>query len=146
MDLTPTGMAGGDEGIVGRRPGWPEGREGSDGLWLGCRTVGSTYIGRQFGERTAQLSSDFNGGQPVTPNELGMTLGECRRQGEGQQHDESDGGQTTVGDRLSLAVVGDRLGTMPAGVQETVLESPILGEIIPAVVFLFPAIMTEATD
>ena len=51
-----------------------------------------------------------------------------------------------VGDKLALAVRGQLLGTVTAGMQEVVLESPVLGEVIPTVVFLLPAVMSEAAD
>ena len=35
---------------------------------------------------------------------------------------------------------------MPADVQETLFEGPIPGELVPAVVFLFPAVMTELAN
>ena len=51
-----------------------------------------------------------------------------------------------VGDKLALAVRGQLLGTVTAGMQEVMLESPVLGEVIPTVVFLLPAVMSEAAD
>jgi hypothetical protein len=35
---------------------------------------------------------------------------------------------------------------MFAGVQESVLESPVLGEVVPAVVFVFPAVVSQTAD
>lgn len=51
-----------------------------------------------------------------------------------------------VGDKLALAVRGQLLGPVTAGMQEVVLKSPVLGEVIPTVVFLLPAVMSEAAD
>ena len=51
-----------------------------------------------------------------------------------------------VGDKLALAVRGQLLGTVTAGMQEIMLESPVLGEVIPTVVFLLPAVMSESAD
>ena len=64
-------------------------------------------------------------------------------QREGQQQDEGDGGQPTVGDRLALAVFRGGLRAMLAGVQKAMFQSPVLSEIIPAVVLQNPTIMAE---
>ena len=51
-----------------------------------------------------------------------------------------------VGDKLALALRGQLLGAVTASMQEVMLESPVLGEVIPTVVFLLPAVMSEAAD
>ena len=35
---------------------------------------------------------------------------------------------------------------MPGSVEKTMLERPVLGQVVPAIVFLFPAVMAELTD
>ncbi len=72
-----------------------------------------------------------------------MAIKESGAEREGQQENESDGSQSPVGHRLALAVFGIRFGAVPAGVQKTMLEGPVLSQIVPAVVLLFPAVMTE---
>lgn len=71
---------------------------------------------------------------------------ERRAERECQRQNERDGGQSTVGDRLTFAVFGFGSGAVPASVQKAMLEGPVLCQIIPAVVFLFPAVMPEPTD
>ena len=51
-----------------------------------------------------------------------------------------------VGDKLALALRGQLLGAVTASMQEVMLESPVRGEVIPTVVFLLPAVMSEAAD
>ena len=62
---------------------------------------------------------------------------------EGQQQNERDRGQSAVGDRLAFAVFGMRLGAMPAGMEKALLESPVLSEIVPPMVLLFPTVVAE---
>ena len=49
-----------------------------------------------------------------------------------------------VGNRLAPAVGGTSLGAVTASVQKAMLEGPVLGEIIPAVVLQFPTVMTQS--
>ena len=46
-------------------------------------------------------------------------------------------------DDLNVAVGGSRHGPMLAGMEESVLERPVLGEIVPPVVFVLPAVMAK---
>jgi hypothetical protein len=100
----------------------------------------------------------------VTPHQLGVTLGESRTQREGEHQDQDYSRQTVVGNQPILVVVCarrsrlgtfggrraagrrtrlvlccGRVGAMSASVQEAMLERPVLRQIVPAVVFLFPA-------
>ena len=106
--------------------------------------VRSTDARREFGQGAVQLVGYFDGRQAITAIELGVAQGESRAQGEGQQEDERDGGQPTVRNRLAPALGRTLARTVAAGVQKAMLESPVLGEIIPPVVLLFPARMAES--
>lgn len=75
-----------------------------------------------------------------------MAVSKSGTQRKGQQENQSDGGQTPIGYRLALALIGGGLGTVPAGVQKAVFESPVLGQIIPAIVLQLPAVMTQAAN
>ena len=72
-----------------------------------------------------------------------MTIDKGGAQREGQQQNEGDGGQLTVIDGLTVAVFGNGLSAMSAGVQKTMLKRPMLSEIVPAVVLQNPTIMAE---
>lgn len=68
---------------------------------------------------------------------------ESGTQGECQQQNETDRGQSSVGDGLAFALRGAGLGAMPTSVQKAMFEGPVLRQIVPAVVLLFPAVMAE---
>ena len=89
------------------------------------------------------MRSHLDGGPAVTTNEFGMTMHKGGGQREGQEQDEGDGGQPTVIDGLTVAVFGNLLRAMSAGVQKAMLKRPVLGEIAPAVVLQNPTIMAE---
>src|SRR5258708_4699090 len=72
-----------------------------------------------------------------------MAMNESRGERECQDENESGGSQSPVGQRLALALFGIGFGAVPAGVQKTMLEGPVLSQVVPAVVLLFPAVMTE---
>ena len=132
--------------MVVRRPGLAGDTNSAVLFGFGRRTVGSADVRRQFGDRSTKLTSYFNVGEAVAANELGMTVDEGGRQREGDEEDEGDSGQSAVGNRPAFAVFDGVLGTMPAGMEEAMLESPIFCEIVPAGVFQFPSVMTEAAD
>ena len=89
------------------------------------------------------MGSHFNTGEAVAANEFGMAIDKGGAQREGQQQNEGDGGQLTVIDGLTVAVFGNGLSAMSAGVQKAMLKRPMLSEIVPAVVFQNPTIMAE---
>src|SRR6516162_3524594 len=72
-----------------------------------------------------------------------MAIDKGGAQREGQQQNEGDGGQPTVIDWLTVAVFGNGLSAMSAGVQKAMLKRPMLSEIVPAVVLQNPTIMAE---
>ena len=72
-----------------------------------------------------------------------MAIDKGGAQREGQQQNEGDGGQLTVIDGLTVAVFGNGLSAMSAGVQKAMLKRPMLSEIVPAVVLQNPTIMAE---
>src|SRR5213076_694455 len=75
-----------------------------------------------------------------------MPQHKSRAQAEGDQQDECDRLQAAVGHKFSLSGRAAAFGAMAAGMQVTMLEGPVLGEIHPAVVLILPAVMAEATD
>jgi hypothetical protein len=60
----------------------------------------------------------------------------------------SDGEIRLPGDmqNRTLTLRGDGLGAVATGVEETMLESPILSQNIPPVVFLLPAAVTQSAQ
>jgi hypothetical protein len=90
-----------------------------------------------------QLAGDFDEGRVVDANDLGMQQREGRGQGKSQAPNQRDGGQSAIGHRFPLAGSGKRLGPMFTGMQEAMLEGPVLGEVVPAVVFVLPTQMPE---
>ncbi len=101
---------------------------------------------RQFGQRAAQLTGHLDGGQPVEANEFGVTVRECGRKCKGQQQDERDRRESAIRHRLAFPMLVGTLGTMPAGVEEPVFEGPVLGQIVPPVVFLGTNILDTSSD
>src|SRR5450755_2704077 len=73
-----------------------------------------------------------------------MAMNESRTESEGQQENESDCGESYVGDRLAFTTFGG-LGAVATGVEEAVFEGPVLGQIVPAVILLFPAVMAKSS-
>ena len=76
------------------------------------------------------MGSHFNTGEAVAANEFGMAIDKGGAQREGQQQNEGDGGQLTVIDGLTVAVFGNGLSAMSAGVQKAMLKRPMLSEIV----------------
>src|SRR5678816_960656 len=72
-----------------------------------------------------------------------MAMDESVAERERQQQKERDCGQSLVGNRFALRFGGGDFGAMPAGVEKAMLEGPVLSQIVPAVVLLFPAAMAE---
>jgi hypothetical protein len=66
-----------------------------------------------------------------------------RAEYEGDAKNQRDRLQSVVGQRLELAFGIAALRTMFTGMQEAMLESLVLGEITPGIVFQPPAIMSE---
>ena len=93
-----------------------------------------------------QLGGYGEGREMVTANQLGMPPDESRAPGEGHQQNQGDRRQTLVGDPFSLSGSVAAFGAVAASMEEALLESPMRGEIHPAVVLLFPAVVAEAAD
>jgi hypothetical protein len=72
-----------------------------------------------------------------------MAMDESGAERERQKQNERDCGQSPVGNRFARTFRGADLGAAPAGVEEARLESPVLSQIVPTVVLLFPAVMAE---
>src|SRR5579864_272696 len=72
-----------------------------------------------------------------------MAMDESGTKVERQQQNERCCGQSPVGDRRTLALLGDGLGAVPAGVEKAMFEGPVLSQIVPAVVLLLPAAMAQ---
>ncbi|HJY92206.1 MAG TPA: hypothetical protein VJ255_18110 [Candidatus Acidoferrum sp.] len=66
-----------------------------------------------------------------------------RAEHEGDAKNQRDRLQAVVGQRLELALCIAALRPMFTGMLEAMLESPVLGEIAPGIVFQQPAIMSE---
>ena len=91
-----------------------------------------------------QLAGYFDGRQVISPHQLGMAESEGGTEREGQRKDKGNDGQSVVGNGLVRALGGTRLRTVAASVQKVMFEGPVLGEIIPTVVLLFPAVVAGA--
>src|SRR6266487_1057457 len=72
-----------------------------------------------------------------------MAMDEGGAERERQQDNERDCGQSLVGNGLGLTVPRVDLGAVPASVEKAMLEGPVLSQIVPTVVLLFPAAMAE---
>src|ERR1700730_6030426 len=75
-----------------------------------------------------------------------MPQDESRAQGEGDQENQGDRRKTVVGNEFPLSARLGAFGAVATGVEEAMLESPMLGEIHPAIVFQLPAVVAEAAD
>lgn len=95
-----------------------------------CRLAGSAGWGLHLLERAVQSASHLDQGRTAAPDDLGIQQAEGGAQSEGQARDERDRGQTTVGHQLPLAGRGNLLGPLLTGMQESVLEGPVLAEIV----------------
>ena len=93
-----------------------------------------------------QLGGHRQGREVVTARQFGMPQDESRAQAEGDQENQGDRRQTLVGDQFSLSGSVGAFGAVAASVEETMLEGPMFGEIHPAVVLIFPAVVPEAAD
>ena len=102
--------------------------------------------GWRLRDTTMQLGGHGEGREVVTANQLGMPPDESRAPGEGHQQNQGDRRQTLVGDPFSLSGSVAAFGAVAASMEEALLESPMRGEIHPAVVLLFPAVVAEAAD
>jgi len=91
-----------------------------------------------------QLGGHGEGREVVTANQLRMQPDESRAPGEGHQQNQGDRRQTLVGDPFSLSGSVAAFGAVAASMEEALLESPMRGEIHPAVVLLFPAVVAGA--
>ena len=65
---------------------------------------------------------------------------------ESDEEYQGDGREAIIGNRLAHSVRVDLFGTMTAGVEKSVLEGPVFGQIHPTVVLILPAKMPELTD
>src|ERR1041384_8359905 len=82
----------------------------------------------------------------VATGEFGVSEDERRGQGKGDQENQGDCGQAVIGDSLPPSGGVNLLRAMAAGVEETMLEGPVFGQIHPAVVLIFPAAVPELAN
>src|SRR5213593_4271486 len=75
-----------------------------------------------------------------------MPQHKVRAQREGDQEYKGNGRQSLIGDLHALARSVPVFGTAAASMEEAMLERPVFGEIHPAIVFLLPAVVSEAAD
>ena len=92
------------------------------------------------------LGGHRDGREVVRASQFGMPQDEGRAQAEGDEENEGDGRQALVGDEFSLPRGACALGAVTASVEETMLAGPMRGQIHPAVVLVFPAVVAEAAD
>lgn len=111
----------------------------------GVGVVGARIEGGRMGDAATQLGGHGEGGEVVATSQFAMPEDESRAQGEGDQQNQGDRGQTMVGDGLALAGRWAARWAVAASVEEAMLEVPVLGKIHPAVVLVFPTGMAEAT-
>jgi hypothetical protein len=81
--------------------------------------------------------------ESVAAEQIGVQPSKGRTEYEGDAKDQRDRLQSVVGQRLESAFGIAALRPMFTGMQEAMLESPVLGEIRPGVIFQQPAIMSE---
>ena len=94
-------------------------------------------------QRAIELARDLQHAEAVATEQFGMQPSKGRAEYEGDAKNQRDRLQSVVGQRLELAFGIAALRPMFTGVQEAMLESPVLGEIAPGIVFQPPAIMSE---
>ena len=75
-----------------------------------------------------------------------MAADKTGAEAERNQSDQDDCLQPMVRHNCPGAIGIDRLGAMLTGMEESVLESRVFGEVHPAIVFLFPAIMPKPAN
>src|SRR5690348_12046207 len=82
----------------------------------------------------------------LTASKFGMSEDEGRTQGERDQQNQGDGCEAVVGHRFPFSGGDSLFGTVPAGVEKSVFESPVFGQIHPAVVLILPAAVPQLAD
>ena len=92
------------------------------------------------------MSSDGDGSEMVPASEFGVPEDEGRGPGERDQKNPGDGCEALVGDQLPLSRGEGLFGAVPASVEKSVFESPMLGQIHPAVVLILPAAVPQLAD
>src|SRR3974390_129228 len=97
----------------------------------------------QAPQRAIELTRDLQHAESVAAEQLGVQPSKSRAEYEGDAKNQRDRLQAVVGQRLELAFGIATLGPMFTGMQEAMLESPMLGKVAPGIVFQQPAIMTE---
>ena len=65
---------------------------------------------------------------------------------EGDQGDQDDSLHAMIGYGDFVALRIDCLGAVVAGMQKSVFQSPVFGEVHPSIVFLFPAVVTKLAN
>jgi len=82
----------------------------------------------------------------VPAGQFGVSENEGRGPGERDQKNPGDGCEALVGDQLPLSRGEGLFGAVPASVEKSVFESPMLGQIHPAVVLILPAAVPQLAD
>ena len=82
----------------------------------------------------------------ISPHQLGMAMGEGATKIERQHQDQPDSHEATIRNGLDWAILSADLGAMTASVKKTMLEGPILSQVVPSIVFDFPTVVAEAAD
>jgi hypothetical protein len=94
-------------------------------------------------QRAIELMRDLQHAEAVATEQFGVQPSKDRAEYEGDAKNQRDRLQSVVGQRLELAFGIAALRPMFTSMQEAMLESPVLGEIAPGIVFQPPAIMSE---
>ena len=97
-------------------------------------------------ERAVELTSHFHERPSIAPGQFGSSRKKVENKVNSRHKDQHHRRQSTIGCGLQLAVRSDGVGSMLAGIQKTGLEGPALGEIVPPVILVFPAGMSELPD
>ena len=118
-------------------------RSGEKDQWASSWSADAGWV---FPQRAVKLASDLQIAQIITPKNLRMQQDERGTQHEGQAENESDGGQAVVGHQLPLTGSQHYFGAVLTGVKEVMLESPVLSEIIPAIILQLPPVMPELAN
>ena len=109
-------------------------------------SVGSSNRGRAFCYPSVQLGSHGDCGEVVTTDQFGVSEDKGRTQRKGDQRDQHDSRQPTIGDRFTLARGIGSFRPVPASVQKSMFESPMFGEVHPPVVLIRPAIVSQVVN
>jgi hypothetical protein len=92
------------------------------------------------------LSGNGQRGEVIASRKFGVPEDKRGAQSKGNQQNQDNRCQALIGNHLSLSGGIGPIGTVTASVQKSVFECPVLGEVHPTVVLIFPTAVTQLTN